>query len=205
MAHKGTAGLIGQSQVTLDGKAGSLDMLAGSDAIARLGQTAAEDGTSPDLARVLASGEHISAIHVGQAAQLGDPVSMEIMSQSGRLIGQVVASLANMLNPSQIVLSGSVAQTSDILLAAVREAVYRDSHPLVTRDLTIGASQLGSSAGLIGAATVAAEGLFAPDLLKSWIASGTPVAAPGFSKALETAKTACAAPLSRQDAVPPAK
>ncbi|MGA0901265.1 MAG: ROK family protein, partial [Luteolibacter sp.] len=55
---------------------------------------------------------------------LGDPVASAILSSSGHLIGQVVATLANALNPDLIVLSGSLVQTNDILLAAVREAVY---------------------------------------------------------------------------------
>ena len=46
---------------------------------------------------------------MGQAAQMGDPAAVEILSQSGRLIGQVAATLANMLNPELIVLAGSVA------------------------------------------------------------------------------------------------
>ena len=77
-------------------------------------------------------------------------------------------------------LSGSIVQTNDIMLAAVREAVYGASHPLVTRDLRIIRSQMGSSAGLVGAARVAAELLFAPGFLKEWVMQGSPLLHPGF-------------------------
>lgn len=191
---QGAAGLIGQLPTTAGGRTAPLDILAGSDMIAREGFAAAKNGMSPALADILNRGGEITAIEVGQAAQIGDPVSMEIMSRSGRLIGHVVATLANMLNPSLIVLSGSIAQTNDILLAAVREAVYGESHPLVTRDLRISASRMGSSAGLVGAAKVVSEALFAPDLLREWITHGTPRKMPRFRQALDTTKVAGAQP-----------
>ena len=74
--------------------------------------------------------------------------------------------LTNTLNPEVIVLSGSIVQTNDIILASVRESVYGLSHPLVTRDLRMIRSQMRSSAGLVGAARVGAEQLFAPTFRK---------------------------------------
>ncbi len=182
---QGAAGLIGQLPVTSDMRTAPLDLMAGSDMIAREGRAAAEQGTSPALLDILGRGGEITAIDVGQAAQIGDAVSMEIMSRSGHLIGHVVATLANMLNPSLIVLSGSIAQTNDILLAAVRETVYGESHPLVTRDLKISASRMGSSAGLSGAAKVVSEALFDPELVREWITHGTPTAMPRFRATLD--------------------
>ena len=97
---------------------------------------------------------------------MGDKISTDIIVQSGRLIGGVLATLTNMLNPQLIVLAGSIAQTNYILLASVREAVYGASHPLVARDLRILRSQMSGSAALLGAATIGVEALFAPSFLK---------------------------------------
>lgn len=177
---QGAAGLIGSLPVTSGGRDGTLDALAGSDMIQRKGRSAAEDGRSPMLADILRRGGEITAIEVSQAAQMGDALSAAILSESGHLIGQVVATLANALNPELIVLSGSIVQTSDILLAALREAVYGASHPFVTRDLRIIRSQMGSSAGLVGAARVASESLFAPGFLKEWVMQGSPLSHPAF-------------------------
>ncbi|TCD13347.1 ROK family protein [Oricola cellulosilytica] len=200
----GASGLIGQLPVQANGRTGPLEVLAGSDAIAREGLVAAEAGRSPMLANVQKRTGAITAIDVGQAAQTGDPGAMEIMSHSGRLIGHTVATLANMLNPSLIVLSGSIAQTNDILLAAVRETVYGESHPLVTRDLGICASRLGSSAGLVGAAAVVVDALFEPGHLRSWILNGTPIAAPDFIELMRQARTICASGKSQsRDALAP--
>ncbi len=200
---QGAAGLIGQLPTVAGDKTAPLDVLAGSDMIAREGIAAARQGTSQALADILSRGGEITAIDVGQAAQVGDPVSMEILSRSGRLIGHLVATLANMLNPSLIVLSGSIAQTNDILLAAVREAVYGESHPLVTRDLRITASRMGSSAGLVGAAKVVSEALFEPGLLREWIIHGAPSAMPRFRQILDAVSAEVAHPLAAETSLPP--
>ena len=177
---QGATGLIGSLPVQAADRTGTLDAMAGSEMIAHEGRAAAERGSSPVLADIQRRGGEVNAIEVAHAAQMGDAAAIEILSQSGRLIGQVVATLANTLNPEIIVLSGSIAQTNDILLAAVREAVYGASHPSVTRDLRILRSQLGASAGLAGAAMVATEAIFAQAYLRDWVMLGTPVAHPAF-------------------------
>jgi predicted NBD/HSP70 family sugar kinase len=177
---QGATGLIGALPVTHGDRTGTLDTMAGAEMILREGRLAAEEGRSPFLADQLRRGGEITALDVAQAAQMGDAACVEILTTSGRLIGQVVATLTNTLNPEVIILSGAVVQTNDIILAAVREAVYGASHPLVTRDLRIIRSQMGSSAGLVGAARVGAELLFAPGFLKEWVMQGSPLRHPGF-------------------------
>jgi predicted NBD/HSP70 family sugar kinase len=162
--------MIGYSFV--DGE--SLEAIAGSEAIEREARQAAEGARSSYLTSVLARSGEVSVTDAGQGAQLGDGFCIELLARCGRAIGQALAPLANLLNPSLIVLGGNVAQTGDILLAAVREAVYRQSHPLVTRDLHIVRSQMSGSAGLVGSAQVVVEALFEPRFLQGWITLGTP-------------------------------
>ena len=196
---QGASGLIGQMPVQASDRTSTLDAVAGSDMIAREGLAAAQSGKSPLLADTLRRSGDVGAIEVSQAAQSGDPASMEILGQSGRLIGHSVAMLANMLNPDLIVLSGNMAQTNDLLLAAVRETVYGESHPLVTRDLMIVKSQMGSSAGLVGAAMVVVESLFEPGCLKDWIAQGIPLAHPEFLTIREASSLRQAGTVAEQD------
>ncbi|MCC5975356.1 MAG: ROK family protein [Rubellimicrobium sp.] len=170
----GAVGLIGQLPVTGPEGEGTLDAQAGAAMVERAGRALAVSGESPALADILQRGGEIGVNEVCQVAQMGDPAAMEIVTRSGRLIGQVVATLASMLDPRLIVLAGTLAQTNDIFLAAVRETVYRVSHPLVTRDLRILRSQMGGSAALTGAAWIGTEELFRPDLLKEWVLSGSP-------------------------------
>jgi predicted NBD/HSP70 family sugar kinase len=179
-AH-GYAGDIGHVSIADDstvicrcGNTGCLEVLAGGAAISREGQRAADDGRSPTLAGLAQSGHTITAADVGMAAHRGDPVSVEILSHSGALIGSSLATLVNAFDPSLVVVGGGVAQAGEILIAAMREALYRRSRSLATQDLRIVRSEMGKSAGLIGAAVAAVQELFAPEVLNGWIEHGSP-------------------------------
>lgn len=184
---QGAAGLLGHTSV--DGE--SLEAVAGSDAVARSALTLAHEGRSQYLSELLSRGAETGATEVGHAALLGDPACAELLARTGKYIGQSLATVVNIINPEAIILGGTLAQTGDVLLAGVREAVYRLSHPMVTRDLKIVRSEMGDSAGLLGAAQVAAEALFEPHFLNGWITSADPRNHPDFAKFLgEVAVTA---------------
>jgi len=179
-AH-GYAGDIGHVAVSDDpsvlcrcGNTGCLEALAGGAAMGRAAQAAAADGRSPYLARILASGQMVTTAHVGVAAQLGDPFSVELLNRSGRLIGETLAVLVNGYNPSLVVIGGGVAQAGEILIGAIRDGIYRRSRSLATRDLRIVPSEMGKSSALVGAAFAAVDELFSPEHLRTWIDHGSP-------------------------------
>ena len=179
-AH-GFAGDIGHVAVADDasvicrcGNTGCLEALAGGTAIAREAQEAAAAGRSPYLAEVLAGGQQVTATHVGMAANRGDPFSIELLSRSGRLVGETLATLVNAYNPSMVIVGGGVAQAGEILISAVREALYRRSRSLTTQSLQIVRAEMGRTAGLVGAALAVVDELFAPDYLRTWIDHGSP-------------------------------
>ena len=74
-----------------------------------------------------------------------------------------------MLNPSVIVVGGSVAEAGEHLLAGIREVVYRRSLPLATQHLRIVTSRTGSRAGILGASTMAIEHVLAGAVLDAII------------------------------------
>lgn len=179
---QGAAGMIGHSRVGDD----LLEAVAGADAIAREGMAAAEDGRSPYLTQTLARQGDLSVVDIGHAAQLGDLFCVDLLGRCGRMVGEALAPLTNLVNPALIVVGGVVAESGgDSLLAGIREAVYRQSHPMVSRDLQIVRSQMGASSGLVGAAQVVVEELFAPVTLQEWIGLGSPLRHPEFQKRLE--------------------
>ena len=182
---QGGAGLIGHistgednSTVCRCGNTGCLEAVAGSEAIGRAAMRAVHDGQSPYLTELLAANGELVLADVATAAIVGDQFSAELLARSGRLIGTALASLTNSFNPSLIVLGGALAQHSDILLAAIREAVYRRSHPLVTRDLKIVRSQMSSSATLAGVAFSVVDETFASHSLAAWVSHGSPLKHP---------------------------
>jgi predicted NBD/HSP70 family sugar kinase len=108
----------------------------------------------------LREAEELDLGSVLKAAAYGDAGAMGIVRRSGRLIGETLATLVSVLNPSLIVIGGGVAYAaSHTLLAEVRSAVYHRSLPLATRNLPIVLSELGEDAGVVGASVMATEGV----------------------------------------------
>jgi glucokinase-like ROK family protein len=194
---RGSAGDVGHIQVTDDrsvvcrcGNVGCLEALAGGHALAREAEAAASDGRSPYLAEVAAGGERLSARDLAEGAARGDVVCQELLQRSGHLVGAMLASVVNFFNPSLIVIGGGVATAGDQLLAAVREAVYRRSLPLATRDLLILPSELGGRTGVIGAAAMVADELFSPAHLATTLARHAGASGPGDGRLVPLRGTA---------------
>lgn len=104
---------------------------------------------------------------VSSLAQQGTRDAVELLQASGRLIGESVAVAVSLLNPSLVVLGGELALCQSYVLAAVRKTVYRRSLPLATRNLTIATSRVGHDAGLMGAAHLVSDAVFAPAVVDS--------------------------------------
>lgn len=137
------------------GNIGCVEAMAGGPAIARMALEAAERGESPLLARLLEERGTLTPVEVGQASREGDPVANRIIQRAGQLIGQMLASLVNFFNPSQILVGGGVTRVGPLLLASIRQSVYQRSLPLSTRRLYIGYTQLGERSGVVGAGVLA--------------------------------------------------
>jgi predicted NBD/HSP70 family sugar kinase len=101
----------------------------------------------------------LDARDVGIAAALGDHHALDIIRESGRIVGRVLATLVSTLNPSLLIVGGGVANIGHALLAEIRSAVYRRSLPLATRNLPVVLSELDGMAGVAGASVLAAEGV----------------------------------------------
>src|SRR5215211_1011975 len=162
---QGCAGDIGHICVEPDGPVcscgnkGCLEAMAAAPAIAAKAERYAEESISPVLREVFDERGALTARDVGEAASLGDYHALQIIRESGRLVGQVLAILVSTLNPSLIVVGGGVANIGNSLLAEIRTAVYRRSLPLATRDLPIVLSALDQEAGVTGASVLAVEGV----------------------------------------------
>ena len=95
-------------------------------------------------------------------ARVGNPVAVAALRQAGRDLGEVIATCVNLLNPSVVVVGGSIARAGEHLLAGVREVVYRQSTPLATQHLHIAQAKSGVFGGVLGAATMVAQHLLDP-------------------------------------------
>lgn len=95
-------------------------------------------------------------------ALAGDPHAKQLLRESGRMVGELLAVAINLLNPSAVVLGGDMAAAYDVYAAGVREAVYARSSALATRELQFLPSTFGAKAGLVGCATLALDAVLSP-------------------------------------------
>jgi glucokinase-like ROK family protein len=162
----GCAGDIGHIQVDAQGpmcscgNAGCLEALFSGAALSRDALAAARSGESPSLAERLAAHGDLGARDVADGAAEGDVVCIRLIRDGGRRVGSVLATLVSFSNPSMIVIGGGLAQLGHILLAEIRSVVYRRSLPLATGNLPVVLSELGSRAGVTGAAVLASDTAF---------------------------------------------
>ena len=141
------------------GNVGCLEAVAGGGAMAR---RLTDLGLPTENAREVVA--HVRA---------GHPQAVQLVRQSGRTLGEVLAASANFFNPSVIVIGGDVAEAHEQLLAGVREVVYQRSLPLATRSLRIVRSKLGDRAGVIGAAVTVIDHVMSPEAIDEAITAGS--------------------------------
>ncbi|MFD4553180.1 ROK family protein [Streptomyces sp. NPDC058469] len=164
----GSAGDIGHIQAVPDGRPcacgnrGCLEAHFSGAALARDALEAAQQGLSAQLADRLAANGTLTAVDVAAAAAAGDATSLDLIREGGTRTGQVIAGLVSFFNPGLVVIGGGVTGAGHTLLAAIRTQVYRQSLPLATGNLPIVLGELGQNAGVIGAARLISDHLFAP-------------------------------------------
>ncbi|HST63832.1 MAG TPA: ROK family transcriptional regulator [Mycobacteriales bacterium] len=163
----GSAGDIGHIRVDDSGplctcgNTGCLEAFFGGTALARDALAAARSDRSPELAALLAQTGRLTAADVAAAAGAGDPVSVAMIRDGGRRVGQVLAGLVSFFNPGLVVIGGGVAGIGHALLAEIRGVVYRRSLPLATGNMPIVLSELGGEAGVVGAARLISDRVYA--------------------------------------------
>ena len=150
---QGAAGDIGHIQFSSDdpplcrcGKLGCVEARAGGWAIAR------------DL-----SGRGISAENARDVVELVErnkPEAIMLVRRAGQTIGEVASDVVSLLNPSLIVVGGTLARAGEFLLSGVRELVYQRCLPLATRDLQIVLADPHRDSALFGAAHLVLEDVF---------------------------------------------
>ncbi len=144
------------------GNTGCLEAFSGGAALARDATTAARSGRSPALAALLQEKGELTAVDVGTAVSQGDPQAVQLIRDSGRHVGRVLAALVSFFNPGMIVIGGRVTGLGHALLSEIRGVTYRQSLPLATGNLPIVLSELGDEGGVVGAARLISAAVYSP-------------------------------------------
>ncbi|MFE2726154.1 ROK family protein [Kitasatospora sp. NPDC059327] len=156
--HRGAAGAAGDL--------GHITAPRAEDTPCRCGDSgcleAVASGTAVAAALRAKGLEARTAADVVSLVRMGNAEAGQAVRQAGRTIGDVLAGCVSMFNPAVIVVGGALAEAGDMLLAGVRESVYRHSLPLATESLRIMPAQAGANSGVIGAAAMVAQHVLSP-------------------------------------------
>jgi predicted NBD/HSP70 family sugar kinase len=144
----GTTGEIGHvrvlpsGQICRCGSRGCLDTVVGSWAL---------------LEALRASHGSLTLRDVVGLAKEGDHGCVRVVADAGAAVGEVVADLATTLAPERIVIGGELAETGEVLLAPLRDALRRRSLLTIPAPLEVVRAELGGRAELVGAILLALQ------------------------------------------------
>ncbi|QKJ85064.1 ROK family protein [Paramixta manurensis] len=85
------------------------------------------------------------------------PEAIMHIRKAGQTIGEVTSDVVSILNPSLIVVGGTLARCGEFLLSGIRELVYQRCLPLATQNLQIVLSVSEAHSALYGAAYLLLE------------------------------------------------
>lgn len=97
----------------------------------------------------------ITAHMISEAYDLGDSLAIEVMHETGKLLGFGLSNVINLLNPEVIIVGGGMSAAGDRLLNSVRDTVGNHALKLSSHACKIVQAKLGGQAGMIGAAAYA--------------------------------------------------
>lgn len=169
---RGMAGEIGHIRVAggtnrcVCGGVGCLAVEAGGIAVAKKA-VAVADG-SPYLSGVLARTGTLTAKDLGAGAAAGDLVCKDLLGTAARRVGEALAGVVTVLDPSIVIIGGGVAGAGRVVLEPIERAIRTMAAPSVARGLKFVHSTRHDHMGLVGAASSVATDLLSAAGLAQW-------------------------------------
>ena len=157
----GAAAEIGHIRVVPDGRPcgcgqnGCLEQYGSGSALVSIARERVRSGDADAQPLLDEAGDvdGITGPMITELAQAGDVVCRELLAEVGRWVGEGLATLAAVLDPSVIAIGGGVAEAGDLLLEPVRRAFEEHLPAREHRKVAeVRLAALGQDAGILGAA-----------------------------------------------------
>jgi glucokinase len=135
------------------GTPGTMEGFASGPAIASLGIKYVQQGVTTRIRELVDCDiSRITPETIMHAAQMGDPIGLEILDYAGKHMAAGIANVITILAPHRIVIGGGVAKLGEWIMRPIRKylAVYSNTVPPEKYQVVI--AVLGDDAGPIGAA-----------------------------------------------------
>jgi glucokinase len=156
---EGTAGEVGHQIIDPHGppcgcgSRGCLEAFASGPAITAMALKAITQGRTTRIAELVSYDlNEVTPEVVCRAALDGDVVAQEVYRRAGFYLGIGVANLITIISPQMVVIGGGVAQAGDLLFDPIRRTARESVHVTPFDRVQIVPAELGTDAGLIGAA-----------------------------------------------------
>ncbi|MFG1812785.1 ROK family glucokinase [Kribbella sp. NPDC049174] len=142
------------------GARGCWEQYASGRALVREGRAQAESGSLAAAQMLSVCGisdpAELTGPMITEAAAAGDPCAVELLDDLGRWLGEGLASIVTLFDPSVVVIGGGVSAARHLLLKSAQVAFEKNLPAKANRPHpTFGLAELGNDAGLIGAADLA--------------------------------------------------
>ena len=157
------AGEVGHMTIDIHGEIcecgnrGCLQTFATGSAIAKQASKVLTVGKQNENDQVLITGEKVYAL-----ALAGNQECIDILKNTGEIIGIGLTNLIHIINPEKIVLGGGVTKSSKYMLPAIHETIGRRALTPQARKTEVVVSELGDDATISGAVALILVDFFDP-------------------------------------------
>ncbi len=157
----GAAGEIGH--ITIDykgekcncGSYGCIEAYLGNTHLVDRVQAELEEAPESMINRMIAGGTRpLSPQIISEAAVAGDSFAIEMIKESGRLLGYAMASVSNLLDVSTIIIGGGVAGFGNTLLESVKSGMTQRLLKSLQPRVKVLRAKLKNEAGIKGASSM---------------------------------------------------
>ncbi|MGX7394747.1 ROK family glucokinase [Carnobacterium mobile] len=157
----GAAGEVGHITVEPNGydctcgKKGCLETVASATGVVRLARDYADEYAGESALKVaIDDGQLVTAKDVFDFAKQNDALAVKVIDKVAFYLGLACGNIANILNPSTIVIGGGVSNAGEFLIEQVQEYFDTFTFPAIRSSCKIRLAQLGNDAGVIGASSL---------------------------------------------------
>ena len=137
------------------GKKGCLEQYASATGIVRLARDLVKEySEESDLKTLVLNNDLLDSKAIFDAAKAGDTYANFVVDRFAYYLGLAMGNIANILNPSTIVLGGGVSKAGEFLVEKVSKVVEEFTFPTIRSVTKIKIAELENDAGMIGAASL---------------------------------------------------
>ncbi len=164
--NNGYAGEIGHSPIMAEpyyllchcGNRGCWETYANQYSIIQRVQTRLESNQNSSVPRLMEEqNSPLSISIIKHAADAGDNLALDSLTETGGAMGLGFANLINIFNPEKIILGGPLSIVGNYLLPPIKEAALKQSMPETGSKVDILQSSFETDASLIGAVSIVVD------------------------------------------------